>query len=160
MTEQLSEISKEIPLAHSTQVLFAQVDERDYSLLSRHKWHAQRVRESDLYYAVTNIGGTTILMHQMVIGPPPRGLVVDHINGDGLDNRLRNLQYLTNAENIRKRYRGNMTGIKMVEGKITNPYKVQVSLGGKTTHVGYFPTAEEGLRARNKAIEKYIKENS
>ena len=35
-------------------------------------------------------------------GAIPAGLVIDHINGDRLDNRLCNLQTLTPKENVRK----------------------------------------------------------
>jgi hypothetical protein len=43
-------------------------------------------------------------LHEWVAKRPP-GLVVDHLNEDGLDNRRCNLECVTNAENTRRYYR-------------------------------------------------------
>ena len=37
-------------------------------------------------------------------GEVPEGLVVDHINNDPFDNRVENLQIMTQAKNLEKRY--------------------------------------------------------
>lgn len=38
-------------------------------------------------------------IHQMILGKAPKGLVIDHINRDKLDNRRKNLRFVTTAEN-------------------------------------------------------------
>lgn len=52
----------------------------------------------------TNNIGATCYNHQMVIaafiGPRPEGLVVRHLNGDQVDNRLENLAYGTAVDNM------------------------------------------------------------
>jgi hypothetical protein len=143
-------------------IMYAQVDDEDYPLLSRLKWYPLRVRDSDLVYAQTMFGSSsrnTVLMHQIVMGNAPPNHVIDHINTDGLDNRKENLRFIWNAENIRRRYEDNPdTGIKLKPDKIENPWQAQVSLGGKTRHVGYFPTKEIAKAARDKAIADFIAE--
>jgi hypothetical protein len=46
----------------------------------------------------------TQLVHQLVllawVGPRPQGAVVNHINGDKTDNRLDNLEYCSQSENM------------------------------------------------------------
>lgn len=50
--------------------------------------------------------GKSFLVHRLTYetfcGPIPKGLTVDHINGDKTDNRLENLQLLTQGDNARK----------------------------------------------------------
>lgn len=41
-----------------------------------------------------------IYMHRVIMGDPT-GLLVDHINGNGLDNRKENLRLVTRAQNVR-----------------------------------------------------------
>ena len=37
-----------------------------------------------------------------VYGEIPKGMVIDHINGNTLDNRIENLQCITQAQNIQR----------------------------------------------------------
>lgn len=143
--------------------VLAWVDDEDYPLLSRLQWYPMRVRESGLVYAQTVFGGSsrnTVLMHQLVMGNAPRNMVIDHINTNGLDNRKENLRFLPNSENIRRRYEDNPdTGLKLKADKIENPWQASISVGGKTRHVGYFPTKELAKAARDEFLEEWLKSN-
>ena len=79
---------------NSTTVTFL-IDLCDYDRVRTKSWSIQP--NGKTYYAVTDGGGMT--MHRFIIGPK-KGLVVDHINGCGSDNRRSNLRTCTNRQNI------------------------------------------------------------
>jgi len=68
------------------------VDAADYEELNKHLWRASAYSSSNplRYRAVRMTGGrrqpTMVYMHRVILNAPA-GLEVDHINGDGLDNR-------------------------------------------------------------------------
>jgi len=140
--------------------IYCLVDIEDFEILNRHRWHPLTSRNTT--YVVRYITeGVSEYMHHFIMGKPPRGMVIDHINDNGLDNRKSNLRVLPNSENIRRRYEINpLTGIKLMPDKIENPWKASVSVGGKTHHVGYFPTSEAAAEARKKFIEGWLDGNT
>lgn len=92
-------VVREIPL---TQGQTAIIDEVDYRRVSTLKWHARRDSHvNDLWYAMRKDGAydPTILMHRFVIGAR-KGDKVDHVNGNGLDNRRFNLRLASHANNL------------------------------------------------------------
>lgn len=66
------------------------------------RWFA--VDQGHNVYAATYIDGKLHYMHTVCIRPDD-GLVVDHLNHDGLDNRLSNLRMCTKSEDNRNRRR-------------------------------------------------------
>lgn len=86
---------RRIPL---TQGKFALVDPRDYPALARYKWCAARQGHS--WYAVRTEGNRQLRMHRVIMDAPP-GMVVDHIDHDGLNNVRRKLRLCTQEQNAR-----------------------------------------------------------
>lgn len=86
-----------IPLPHDR---YALVSKDDLALAHSHKWHASKSNSKDYVRAKTPEGN--ISMHRVITGAP-EGMLVDHINGDGLDNRRSNLRVCTHSENLRNR---------------------------------------------------------
>ncbi len=83
-----------------TQGQVALVDDEDFEYLNQWKWHAQRITSSDhLWYAKTVMDGCPVMMHRVLL-LPSHGWSVDHIDGDGLNNRRANLRLATHQQNM------------------------------------------------------------
>ena len=80
---------------------YAFVSKEDYDKVMARKWCKQVVKhsKSGLCYALSNKSGDTIRMHQLVMGKAPEGMVIDHINNNGLDNRRENLRIRARENN-------------------------------------------------------------
>jgi hypothetical protein len=140
---------KMIPL---TQGKFAKVDDGDFEFLVKHKWCVLTGKSHRLYaarYKKQNKKMSIFLMHRVVTSAPV-GLVVDHINGDGLDNRRSNLRVCSMVGNIQnsKIRSDNTTGYKGVYyRKSKGKYISGIMQNGKRIYLGSFETAEEAARA-------------
>jgi len=89
---------KEIPLS---QGLVALVDDDMFEELSKYNWHASKHRNT--FYAIRNLEiypglRTTVKMHRQV-KRALTGELIDHWNGNGLDNQLGNLRVASSSQN-------------------------------------------------------------
>ncbi len=136
-----------IPL---TRGLHAMVDAADYEWLSKYKWYAGRPTRAGKIYARRNIPGGTVLMHRMIM-QPPEGMVVDHINGNTLDNRRCNLRVCTQTENIQNsRPRHNATSRFRGVYRRGNKWEVKIRHKGKTYRLPPFDDEIEAAKARDR----------
>lgn len=74
--------------------------------------------------------------------------IIDHINGDTLDNRIKNLRNVTARENNQNQAihrKGKLVGI--CYNKQTNKIKARISINGKQYHIGYYNTELEAYEA-------------
>ncbi len=81
---------------------------------------------------------------------PPKGMDIDHINGDGRDNRLANLILCTHAQNSRNRGtpKTNTSGYKGVTwNKKERKWQAGTKLHGKFIRAGCFRTPEDAHAA-------------
>jgi len=137
-----------IPL---TQGKYAIVDAEDYERVSRHKWCLSR--SGNQLYAQRRSRGKTIRMHQFIM-KPPKGKVVDHIDGNGLNNRRSNLRICTLAENNLNRHKrpgtsGQYIGVYPYKNRPGKWY-VMVQCRGEVTNLGPFDSEIEAARARDR----------
>lgn len=72
-----------------------QIDDEDYKIIENRKIYASKMNNGKLYLARDD----KLYIHRLVMGEVPRNMVVDHINGDTLDNRKVNLRIVTPKEN-------------------------------------------------------------
>ena len=76
------------------------VDVEDLDKVKPYKWHIKKSNHTS--YAMTHIGNKKILMHCLLMGQNDKK-ELDHINGDGLDNRKSNLSFVSHEEAQRVR---------------------------------------------------------
>lgn len=132
---------KQIPL---TQGKVAIVDDADFEYFNQVKWSAVKARDN--WYAIRGNGTS---MHREIMNAPS-GMMIDHINGNGLDNRRENLRLCTNAENLRNRgkTKSNTSGYKGVTWhKGDGKYRAQMTYKGKVFHIGCFDNPVAAARA-------------
>jgi hypothetical protein len=152
-----------IPL---TQGKAALVDDADYEALAAFKWYAQASHGT--FYASRRIripgaGQVVVRVHRQII-KPPSGLYVDHIDGNGLDNRRLNLRLATDALNRRNRFRRSPTACGLPMGVYRSAqggrYRAMIGHGGERVYLGSFDTPESAhaayVSARNESIRREL----
>lgn len=135
----------------------ATVDDLDYARLSSSKWHAWVKTRSDgskLVYAQCNTGK----MHRIILNAP-RGVFVDHIDGDGLNNTRANLRLVTVGENNLNRRgvfkrSGCFTSSRfkgVTWNRAKGKWQAAIRVDGRSKHLGLFTQEQSAAEAYNKA---------
>lgn len=145
----MSELPNSIPVFDGAEAL---VDSGDYDRMMKYKWHL-----SSKGYAIRSVPGKSsgITMHRMIMDPP-KGVMVDHINGQVLDNRRSNLRIvnaLQNAQNRKKNVRSRSM-YKGVSWKVANgKWQARIRVENKQFHIGLYDTELEAAVAYNNAAK-------
>lgn len=148
---------KEIPL---TQDKIALVDNEDFEKVSAIKWHAEkRGRTFYAAHAYRDCGKVMKLpMQRVIFGNAPRGMVIDHIDGNGLNNRKGNLRFVTlrhNAANIplrgkKSKYMG--VSWNSQQGK----WVVKPLINGKIKQLGSFVNEIDAAKAYQDFLDREL----
>lgn len=143
-------MQKEIKIGNKTVL----VDANLYDFLTIYSWFISSGgggKDKKEYAATSMRVGRSrkmILMHRLITGMTSKN--VDHINGNGLDNRRKNLRLCEHSQNMSNmRTRKNKFGFKGVKGK-NGMYASQIGHKGKRYGKSGFKTAEEAARHYDK----------
>lgn len=147
---------KEIGL---TRGYVALVDDDDFGRLSSHKWCATPTKAG--FYAVRSVrreDGKSRLqgMHRVILDAK-KGELVDHVNGNTLDNRKENLRICTYSQNNinRRKERMSTSRFKGVSWDArTKTWKASVTINRKTKWLGRFQTEVEAALAYDAAAKQ------
>jgi hypothetical protein len=123
---------------------YAEVDDADGEWLTMWAWHVKE--KGRTCYAVRREGGQPIYMHREITNAP-RGMVVDHIDGDGLNNRRENLRVCLPIQNAWNQHRGPKQGTHAM-----------IEYFGNRIHLGQYATPEEAAAAEEEARQWYYGE--
>lgn len=149
------------------------VDDDDYNYLNQWKWHVISGSGGVLYaYRQVRVKGTKkfrkLKMHRIIMDNP-KGLVVDHINHNTLDNRKANLRVCSNSQNImnsikRKKGLSKYKGVTKVKRANCHKYHARIMYNRKSISLGIHIDENSAAIAYNCAARilfgEYACENS
>lgn len=132
------------------------IDKADVELVEGFIWHTYiggtvRYVQSN---AVDSCGRHSMVrMHRIIMGVTDAHILVDHINGDGLDNRRSNLRICTKRQNAcnQKLSSANKSGYKGVHLSRHGNWYACIKSHGKTKKLGTYASKEAAAMAYNEA---------
>lgn len=110
------------------------------------------------------VRGINYLAHRLAWlfghGEDPGGQLIDHINGDSLDNRLTNLRLVNTTQNmwnVSRAFSTSKSGIRGVhQNKHTGKWVSEIRTNGKRHYLGVFVTKAEAAAAYKQAAEQRL----
>ncbi|MDD5189420.1 MAG: AP2 domain-containing protein [Dehalococcoidales bacterium] len=130
------------------------IDEEDLNKVEGYRWIIQYNQNTEIRYVRASVNKKAIYLHRLILNAK-KGIQVDHINGNGLDNRKINLRVCTKAENLRNRKisKINKSGYKGVYW-YRKKWRAEIKYNGEKYYIGTFANLIEAAKAYDaKAIK-------
>ena len=141
---------------------YAKVDPVDYKRLRRYEWITKK--GTNCFYAFRDWSGkkvgrkSVVYMHKEIL-KVPKGMVVDHINNDSMDNRSANLRAATKAQNSYNRKKISRPCSSKYKGVCWNKkslkWQAEVMFEKKSIFLGYFKNEIDAAKAYDEAAKIY-----
>lgn len=143
---------------------FALVDQADYDFIKDYLWYCSANKWGAYVqgFPKGQAGNNRkrVSMHRVILNAP-KGMCVDHINGNGLDNRRGNIRLCTPAENSynRKLQHNSTSGHRGVYWhKASRRWRARISYARENISLGYYNNLEDAAKAYKEAAKKYYGE--
>jgi len=153
---------KKIPLYQKGKIVaWSLVDDEDYERFSFKRWNLSPFGYARSKYRKDNIEATCFL-HRFIMNAQP-GTILDHINGDKLDNRKSNLRFCTTSQNgyNRKRQKNNISGHAGIGwNKQFGKWKARIRRDQTPIYEEHFDDFDEAVREYRKNHKQLIGEFS
>lgn len=139
-----------------TKGMTCKIDPEDFDKVKNHSWCA--VKGKKTFYAQSRISKNELcFIHNIIMDAK----IIDHINGDGLDNRKSNLRKCTITQNNRNRgpsKRGTSSYKGVCWSTAKNKWRANIMINKKQTHLGYFETEKEAAKSYDEKAKEIYKE--
>lgn len=151
----------EIPLS---QGLVALIDEEDFAFVSQWKWHVDRCGKAAYarrYRRVSESSGGQVVWLSRELLNAPDDMLVDHINGDTLDNRRCNLRLASpsqNNQNRRSRAGSTSQYVGVCWDKNHQRWRAAIQVERRSIYLGLFADEADAGRAYDSAAREHFGE--
>jgi hypothetical protein len=136
------------------------IDDEDYQIYQQYKWHLHKGINTFYlrgYVPLKRKEGLKYF-HRLILNPTDK-MEVDHINGNGLDNRRSNLRICTKSQNNanRKTVQSKTSGFKGVHFEsCTQKWRAEIVCNNIRYRLGRFANKMEAVNAyKQKAVELF-----
>lgn len=129
--------------------------DKDNEIFNSIKWYYKNG------YAIhtDETNGKRIALHRIIMKVKDSNILIDHINGNTLDNRKENLRIVNHTQNtinckIRKNKTSKYLGVSFSDGK----WRAQISINKKKIYIGLYDSEEKAKNAYDRYSKRYFKE--
>lgn len=135
---------------------YVQVDDSDFSLLSMRDWFVCDSGNGRLYAACLCNNRKIVRMHKIITGTVNSNMVVDHIDGNTLNNQRHNLRICSQQQNImnKRKQSNNVSGyIGVSFCRRDGKWQADCSINGKNHYIGSYSTALMAAIVRDRVVK-------
>jgi len=135
------------------------IDENFSKILNAYNWHVYSLGTGKRKeYAVTKVFGVTVYMHRVIMEEHlgrklDRSEEIDHIDGNSLNNTIKNLRVCSHKENTCNKSKFSTSSSEYMgvyyNDAYDDPYRAKIMKDGENIHIGGFKTPKEAAEARD-----------